>query len=434
MRAGDLSDQPNPFRLHPQNRRRSNLRPVVSALKLLALVAIGFCVTMFAGTQSRRWLATRLSADFDSLEPAEKKTRLVQMSELGLLGIDPLVSHLDDDQIDIARTAHQLLRQCQAQWAQLSPAESARRHQQLIDSLMAIAVHLPDDRTGWASGLLQETLVSTSDRTDESSRRLFENASDGIATLALSQRPGPSILRSGAIESATPRRVSGRVAPLAVANDSETTEQWTEWSSPENRLPTQSPPAEANSPSGESTAATTLTKPAVVLRSAAAPLKPVGPNEDVVLQSFQQSQESPSAHLEIRPAIDLVDSPMGAFDDRSVMKWLSSPHRALADKAKLELIRRGYDGGQIALAKQITGDDVQTRLELVPVIAASKTIDPVPWLVMLLDDENREVRLRAISVLATMDDPAMTGKLRMKLVDETDPVVTARLKRLLNVR
>ena len=118
----------------------------------------------------------------------------------------------------------------------------------------------------------------------------------------------------------------------------------------------------------------------------------------------------------------------------SIIHWLGSPHQALREKAKLELMRRGYDGGQISLATQIASGDVSTRKALVDAIARSDSLDPRPWLLFLLDDESREVKLRAISVLATMNDPAISAELRARLSDQGDPIVAARLRRVLDLR
>jgi len=59
--------------------------------------------------------------------------------------------------------------------------------------------------------------------------------------------------------------------------------------------------------------------------------------------------------------------------------------------------------------------------------------DPRPWLAMMLGDDHREVRLRVISKLATIPDPSIQASLRLHLASERDPVVAARLRRLLGI-
>jgi hypothetical protein len=53
---------------------------------------------------------------------------------------------------------------------------------------------------------------------------------------------------------------------------------------------------------------------------------------------------------------------------------------------------------------------------------------------MLLEDQSREVRLRVVSILVTMDDPDITQRLRLHLVDERDPTVAFRIRRNLDIR
>jgi hypothetical protein len=71
---------------------------------------------------------------------------------------------------------------------------------------------------------------------------------------------------------------------------------------------------------------------------------------------------------------------------------------------------------------------------LIDAIARSQSIDPRPWLLMMLEDESRDVKLRVVSVLATMNDPGVSQRLRMHLIDEHDPTVAARIRRVLNLR
>ena len=206
----------------PSLRRRRVTRPIyrkrlVASLKFFALVAIGFSVTLIAGTQSRRWLVHRLTADFETLTAVEKKQRLVKISELGEAAIDPLVHSLADPNIDVARTGYDLLRQSQNDWTTLPTKELSSRHRVLIESLAELAVHIPDDRTGWASGLLQQTMMHTVERSDLESRELYAQANEALDRFTLADRAGPSVLQSDRFDSQTPTRLSVRPRPLPVA-------------------------------------------------------------------------------------------------------------------------------------------------------------------------------------------------------------------------
>ncbi len=439
MLAGDPSNIPNPFSAQARSKPPAKRLAWTKAWKTLVLVAVGLSVTVVIGSQNRRWLVFRLTEGFESCTPVEKRQRLLQISELGAAGIPSVVRAMNDDDIDVARTAYDLLRHSQSEWTTLKRKDTCRHQEILIDSLQEIAVHLPDDRTGWASGLLHPVILDCVNQSDETSRQLYNRANQTLEMLALSERPGPSVLSHQPLEPLIPQRLSVPARPLPVAA-SQPADSWTDWppsaqpiaigvASPQPAELTSEQPTEAVSQSPS------------VYRSSSMQLRPLPPDEAVVLRELSPSEtalrhetsyQPPPA--EIRPVANLVDSPMETLDDRSVMQWLGSPHLALREKAKLELIRRGYTGSQITVATRLASDDVRVRMELVDVIARDGTIDPRPWLVMLLDDESRDVQLRAISVLATMNDPAVNQELRMRLVDQTDPIIAARLRRVLNLR
>ncbi|MCG8648861.1 MAG: HEAT repeat domain-containing protein [Pirellulales bacterium] len=397
-----------------------------SALKFLGIVAIGMTITVVVGGRSPQWLADRLAGDFESLAPTEKQRRLIQFSELGQPGIEPLVRALVDSNPDVARSAYDLLRQAQNDWTVLPVPQRRQRHLALVQSIHEIAVPLPDDRTGWASALLQQSLSESVAQNDDVSRRLYQSANEALGQLSLSQRAGPSVLESGPLRPLVPQRMEVVAQPLPVAN-SDAGLGWTDW--PPADQPGPVPQAESGDTPGTSSSGAPT-----VYRSSANRLKTLTPGEAVVLNPVPTPRETSFQADDILPVTNLVDSPTETLEDRSVIDWLGSPHQVRREQAKLELIRRGYDGDQIQLASRIANGDVKTRIELIDAIARADRIDPRPWLLLLLDDSNRDVQMRAISVLATMKDPAVAQELKIRLVEQNDPIVAARLRRVLNLR
>ena len=102
--------------------------------------------------------------------------------------------------------------------------------------------------------------------------------------------------------------------------------------------------------------------------------------------------------------------------------------------AELELRNRGMTELEITLSKSLASADARTRIGLVDVLARSPDIDPRFWLGMLLRDPDRQVKLAAISVLATMDDPKVRQLLQLRMAEDTDPIVVAKLRRSLGLR
>lgn len=454
MEFGDLSD--NPFALDLTQAKSSHRKSVVSALKFLSLVAVCFVVIVVISSQSHRWLVHRLTHDLDSLEGDAKLARLVQIADLDDAAIHPLVKSLADDDSAVARMAFDLLHEAQKGWTVLSDDQQQQRHAALVDELKAMAVHIPDDRTGWGNSLLQQTVLATVDRQDDQSRDLYRNATHAIEMLSLSDRSGPSILNPEPLDPQAPRRLTIRSKPLPLSFAE------VDLNDPRSK---EAPIAQNDSPAAPSTARistariiarsngdrrseTEASEAASVYRSTSVRLRPIDGDEPVLLRdpaspqtgdsSGQQRLETShrselAAGAEIQSATHLVQSPMETFDDKSVMHWLGSPHQALRDKARLELISRGYDGTQINIATQIASGDLQTRIALIDAIARSNSIDPRPWLLMMLGDQSRDVKLRVVSVLATMKDPDVRDRLQQHLVDERDPTVAFRIRRVLDL-
>ncbi len=432
MDFGDLSD--NPFSIELAPRERSNRRAMIAAAKLLLLVAAGLAVTLVVASQSQKWLLHRLMHDFDSISGDEKQSRLIQVAELGPRAIEPLVRTLADDDTTVARTAYELLRQSQNNWTVLGRNTLHERHAIMVDALESIAVHMPDDRTGWGTSLLQQTIMATVDREDEASRGLYRDATHALQLMSLSQRSGPSILSDDPLDPMTPRRLTIKSRPLPVSAVA-SVDRWTDWPPPQ----AESSQRESNESGERAIAAGTneigsVAESASVYRSSAGPLQPLPSDEAVILREPPRPHETGFQPDEIQSVSHLVDSPMDTFDDKSVMHWLGSPHQALREQARDELVSRGYSNTELSIATQISAGDPRTRMELIDAIVRSDAIDPRPWLLMMLGDENRDVKLRVVSVLATMNDPSVSQRLRMHLIDERDPTIAARIRRVLDLR
>lgn len=437
MDFGERSD--NPFAVPLGRKNPSRRKALVSAAKFLVVVAIALGVTLVVSTQSQRWLAYQLTNNFDTLPAKEKSLRLVQIAELGALGIEPLVGAMVDEDVEVARTAYEMLRKTQNEWTVLEGQQRMQRHQLLVESLRAIALDVPDDRTGWGTSLLQQTMVAAIDREEQQSRELYDRATQAMKLYALTDRPGQSVIPDDSM-SGSPRRLTVTSEPLPVARAS-FLDEWNHRAPAQEtsaRIAASGPASQPTSPQVETTAIPVASPPptqkvASVYKSTAHRLQDVNTQEGDGLNELA-TFESSRRQDGIQTVTHLVDSPMTTFADVSVMRWLGSPHQALREKAKLELISRGFDDTAITIATRIAVGDVPTKLALVDALAGAAEVDPRPWLLMLLQDESRDVKLKVVSVLGTMNDPEITGKLQMHLVDESDPTVVARIRRVLKLR
>ena len=394
---------------------------------------------MVLSSHSRNWLAQHLAADLQSLDPEQQQIRLTQLADLGLPGIDPLVAALVDENIQVARTAYELLQKSQQQWLTQDRAVQQRHHQKLVGALQKIAIQLPDDRTGWGTLLMQQTIQITANQRDDASRKLRRDATHAIEVLSLSDRAGPSVLSDQPIDANEPRRLIVRSKPLSLTAEEPRHGE----PDPTTPLPGESEELRqmsvetqnrASSVVARSTGAVPTQEASVYSSGSAIKLRPAETDRPLDLRDISAGRETAIAAKPIHSVAHVVDSPVQTLDDSSVMQWLGSPHTSMREKAETELRLRGYDGTEIAIATQIAAGDTPARLALVDAISRSSQLDPRPWLFLLLNDQNRQVKLRTISVLATMQDAYVDQRLRKQLSEEQDAEVIARIRRVLELR
>ncbi|WP_442507300.1 HEAT repeat domain-containing protein [Novipirellula sp. SH528] len=432
-----------------------------AALKLFLIVAVLFGGTLALGRYSKQWIISHLMRGFDDLGVAEKQQRLVQISELGMPATGLMVRSLNDDSAEVARTAYELLRESQNSWTALDWNTARQHHHAMVTAMDSIAATLPDARTGWTTGLLQQTIMESVQKDDLESKSLYNLATTTLSKMSLTEGAVPGVIDNDPLVPGQPVRLAVRTKPLPVA-DTDAMDTWTDWPLAKPAIISSGGPGASESRSSESrdatnAAANSANAPASdssrgepsasVYRSSATLLKPVSPNEPIVLKDVhtatEQSQSIASsgsgrrpvaAATEVMPTSFLTQSPLETYATESVIYWLGSDEALLRDKARNELIRRGFSQRQLQIATHIVAADVGSRLELVDTISRSDIDDPRPWLTLLLNDDNREVRLRTISVIATMNDSAMKQKLRSRLADERDPIVTSKIRSALQLR
>lgn len=115
---------------------------------------------------------------------------------------------------------------------------------------------------------------------------------------------------------------------------------------------------------------------------------------------------------------------MTVVDTVSLMRRLQATDEWVVDRAEGELIRRGFTRVRLDLARRLFHPDSQTRKQLVQLLPTIPNLDAVPWLMELSRDADPQVRLAAITLMATSGEPALMSRLRR--VSELDPDLTVR--------
>ncbi len=74
------------------------------------------------------------------------------------------------------------------------------------------------------------------------------------------------------------------------------------------------------------------------------------------------------------------------------------------------------------------------RITLIDSMLKSGGLNAWPWLSMLLDDPDRQVRLHVISILAPSKNRTVKQRLPERLKAETDLIVETKLRKVLELR
>lgn len=106
-----------------------------------------------------------------------------------------------------------------------------------------------------------------------------------------------------------------------------------------------------------------------------------------------------------RPMLLATLAEMENFTLREVMERLHDKDPTIAAAAVEELAFRGLSEIEVALARQFTSPDTNVRRQLVDALPRAPGVDGRPWLFWLAEDSDAEVRLAALTVLATATDP-----------------------------
>jgi HEAT repeat protein len=113
-----------------------------------------------------------------------------------------------------------------------------------------------------------------------------------------------------------------------------------------------------------------------------------------------------------------------------VMRGLQAVDSPAAAEARAELVRRGFSEVHLKLAQQLFDPDPEVRKQLARTLPQLQSIDAGPWLLRLTQDEDAEVRLAALTLLATTGDPTMLSRVQEIARQDRDPAVQRTIERL----
>lgn len=123
----------------------------------------------------------------------------------------------------------------------------------------------------------------------------------------------------------------------------------------------------------------------------------------------------PSQTLDSLRAVDVLD----------LMRRLRSDAEAQRISARRELLRRGFSEVDLELARQLFSPDVAVRKQLALAVPRLASVDAVRWLMWLAADPQPEVRMAAITTLATTGDPQVLDRVEALARKDSDQQIQA---------
>ena len=144
---------------------------------------------------------------------------------------------------------------------------------------------------------------------------------------------------------------------------------------------------------------------------------PTTPAESPVSAKPQAAAEAMKADAVVVETRELIE------------RWSDSQGNRRAEVAE-ELAARGFRRLSPKLVKQYLSDDLATRLRIVDSVLTEPGVDARPWLLLLAEDENADVRLLAVTVMATSDDKSLVEAAWHIAIQDRDPRVADMAARL----
>ena len=140
------------------------------------------------------------------------------------------------------------------------------------------------------------------------------------------------------------------------------------------------------------------------------------------------STGEPSAAANVQQASLVEGAGRGVNKDslRSVepmelMRQLRSEDNDAAAQARTELIRRGFTEVDLELARRFCDPDPEVRKRLARSLPGLQSVDAAAWLLPLCRDSDAEVRMTAVTLMATTGDPGLLEQVESIARQDADP-------------
>lgn len=412
----------NPFAVDSQ--QRTFVGPILKTLTLVSLC----CIAAYAiHVVSRSWLIERLSYGLAEHPPHVQSERLAMLAEFGDAGLPALVKATISENETLSANAYRTLVELQGRWVTGAIGDAPTMNLALVTAIENHIAKCPPERRPLLSSLLNQTILDTVESGHTKDEQSFQKGQKLIAMLGPAS-PSPSKARNESLGNRPVFLADDATGSLILDGDGGNDDS-------ELRSGSLFQPLPVNLLSvAESTDSQTQTSDVTLPNWKSADGNSI---RFQVASSSTEPQTAPTdnaAPVDNEPIEGITDNPLATYDTRSVIDFLASPQPSLVQAAETELRKRKLTDAELLLARRLTSPEPEVRMAMIKELPARTDVDPRTWLLWLSSDLERRVRVEAIDVLGSMNDPAITNTLRERLRTERDTYVLSRLRKILNLR
>jgi hypothetical protein len=128
--------------------------------------------------------------------------------------------------------------------------------------------------------------------------------------------------------------------------------------------------------------------------------------------------------------LEILDQPLARVETRTLLQRWIAADRITRSALDLELRQRGFGRVTETLVQSLLSNAPDDRLQLADDVLSTPGVNAKPWLVLLADDRDADVRLAAVTIMATSNDPALVEKAWQAAIHDRDPRIAALAERL----
>jgi hypothetical protein len=154
-------------------------------------------------------------------------------------------------------------------------------------------------------------------------------------------------------------------------------------------------------------------------------------------QSTTSAHSVPPAETTMREDIDVAGERTPRFEQiegttaGELMQLLHGSDVSTVSWARDELSRRGFSKTELRLAERLADPDPRVRRQWVRYLPGLRGVDAQQWLLWLSRDSDAEVRLTAITLMASTTNRELLDRLAELAASDTDARIRAQAERIL---